>query len=83
MKLIVGLGNPGRKYRNNRHNIGFQLLDEIKKKYSLTERRAKNYNYFIFKEAIFIKPKTYMNLSGQAVLAAMTKYKLDDILVCI
>jgi PTH1 family peptidyl-tRNA hydrolase len=83
MKLIVGLGNPGRKYRDNRHNVGFQLLDNIRNQQDLKQKRAKKYNYFSFANAVFIKPKTYMNLSGQAVQSALTKHNIDDILVCV
>ncbi|MDY6915318.1 MAG: aminoacyl-tRNA hydrolase [Candidatus Cloacimonadota bacterium] len=83
MKLIVGLGNPGNKYRENRHNIGFKILDYIRKKNDLKEKRTKNYNYYILDDAVFIKPKTYINLSGNAVISALSKHDIDDILVCV
>lgn len=76
MKIIVGLGNPGEQYKNTRHNIGFDILDQwgsihwSKKFQSLTSDIR-----FQGKKAIFIKPQTYMNLSGQAVGEALRFYK--------
>ena len=89
MKLIVGLGNPGKNYHNTRHNIGFMFLDEIanrenlkfkldtKLKCELTELKINN------EKVILIKPQTYMNLSGQSVYAVCKYYNinLEDILV--
>ncbi len=62
MILIVGLGNPGKKYQDTRHNIGFRALDELQ---SLN-----------LKKVILEKPKTFMNLSGKAVKSLITKYKI-------
>ena len=82
MKLIVGLGNPGAKYARNRHNIGFMALDMIvsdhgfgpwKQKFQglVTEGR------FGSDRAVFLKPETFMNNSGQSVAAAMKFHKID------
>ena len=79
--LIVGLGNPGKKYENTRHNVGFQVIDE------LAERQGKPVQRLKFKaltglltiggeKALVMKPVTYMNLSGEAVRPAADFYKL-------
>lgn len=74
MKIIVGLGNPGKKYKNTRHNIGFQVADEFRKKNNFPEfRLSKKFNsliskdIFIHKKVIIVKPQTFMNQSGKAV----------------
>ena len=87
-KLIVGLGNPGRKYAHNRHNVGFQCLDRLAQAHGLSfaQRRAKA-SLALGKIAdvgvVLAKPLTYMNLSGQAVKKLISFYKLslEDILV--
>lgn len=82
MKLFVGLGNPGAKYAGNRHNIGFMAVDRIaadhgfgpwKKAFQglAAEGRLGN------EKVVLLKPDTFMNLSGQAVQAAVTFYKLQ------
>ena len=79
--LIVGLGNPGEKYENTRHNVGFQVIDE------LAERQGRPVQRLKFKaltgqltiggeKALVMKPVTYMNLSGEAVRPAADFYKL-------
>ena len=86
-KLIVGLGNPGRKYAHNRHNVGFQCLDRLAQAHGLSfaRRRAKA-SLALGKIAdvgvALAKPLTYMNLSGQAVRPLVSFYKLslEDIL---
>lgn len=86
--LIVGLGNPGRKYANTRHNIGFMVIDELARRYAITkfknERRAAVGDGMISeKRVMLVKPQTYMNRSGQAVRALLDFYKLEpaDLLV--
>lgn len=68
---IVGLGNPGEKYRFTRHNIGFLVLDAIADKYSATFRGGFEADYSVVdifgKRCYLVKPQTYMNLSGKAV----------------
>ena len=75
--LIVGLGNVGEKYSNTRHNIGFQILDELASKEAITFESEKlgSIAKFRFKGRTFIllKPSTYMNLSGKAVRYWLTK----------
>jgi PTH1 family peptidyl-tRNA hydrolase len=87
-KLIVGLGNPGRKYAHNRHNVGFQCLDRLAQAHGLsfTQRRAKASlaaGKIADVRVVLAKPLTYMNLSGQAVRPLVSFYKLslEDILV--
>lgn len=83
MKLIVGLGNPGLKYQKTRHNIGFMFLDEIARDLKLEFTLNKQLKSLIAnttingEKIIFIKPQTFMNLSGEAVLAVVNYYKLD------
>ena len=80
MKLIVGLGNPGREYRETRHNVGFMVVEEIARRYALGWSQAPSQvpDAFIAKRygtepVLLAKPLTYMNLSGDAV-AALTRY---------
>ncbi len=85
--LIVGLGNIGAKYENTRHNIGFKVLDFLAKKESATFETQKlgDVATFRFKGRTFIllKPSTYMNLSGKAILYWLNKEKipLENLLV--
>ncbi|MCX6744062.1 MAG: aminoacyl-tRNA hydrolase [Candidatus Parcubacteria bacterium] len=74
MKLIIGLGNPGQEYQNNRHNIGFQVLDQLGSNFKL----EKKFKAEIFKgdNYILAKPQTFMNNSGQAVKAIKTFFKI-------
>ncbi len=81
MRLVVGLGNPGKKYKKNRHNVGFAFLDSYLKKLDLKFKRRTKYDFLISDDVIFIKPKTYMNRSGNAVISVLTKYRIDEILI--
>ena len=88
MKLIVGLGNPGAEYRNTRHNIGFMVIDKLAEKYRVDVqkkmmRAAIGQCLLEGQKVVLAKPQTYMNLSGQAVVALMNWYKLSpqDLLV--
>jgi len=73
--LVVGLGNPGPRYANTRHNVGFMAVDFLA---GVDAAWKKEKSYLIAKTeaAIFIKPETFMNLSGTAVQVAMTKHKI-------
>lgn len=81
MFLLVGLGNPGREYENNHHNVGFMAVDEICHRYLFSDFKKKN-NALICEgnisgqKVIAIKPQTYMNLSGEAVQSVMAFYKI-------
>ena len=88
MKLIVGLGNPGKEYENTRHNIGFSLLDVIAKEKGFTFDNEKfNASYAQInvngEKVLLIKPLSYMNLSGIVVRKYMDYFKIDknDLLV--
>ena len=88
MKLIVGLGNPGREYNNTRHNVGFQLLDYIVFSKHLSFSKEKfNASYVEMmvkgEKVLLIKPLSYMNLSGSVVAKFVSFYKINinDILV--
>ncbi len=83
MNLIVGLGNPGRKYRLTRHNTGFLVVDELARRngIGLEERRYKTrFGRGLIKEheAILAKPLTFMNLSGLAVSRIMEAFNLAE-----
>lgn len=85
MKLIVGLGNPGREYKNTRHNVGFMALDTYLGKVNWKIKMEANFysTQINDEQVIFIKPLTYMNLSGIAVKKVVDFYNIDvkDILV--
>jgi len=81
MFLLVGLGNIGGKYCFNRHNYGFLIIDKIINRYNLQPNnikfKAEFYSGNILNQKIIaIKPQTFMNLSGEAVLATMAFYKI-------
>ncbi|MGV3488443.1 MAG: aminoacyl-tRNA hydrolase [Tuberibacillus sp.] len=82
MKLIVGLGNPGSEYRQTRHNIGFEVIEQLSKITDIPLDQSK-YNGLFGKgkvqgeDVILLKPLTYMNASGESVGPFMRFYKLD------
>lgn len=90
MILVVGLGNPGMKYKNTYHNVGFMAIDALAKrlkvKFDKTECDARtckgNYRGVDF---VLAKPETYMNLSGEAVKKLVARYDVDiasELIVC-
>lgn len=88
MKLIVGLGNPGKEYENTRHNIGFMILDRYACKNNLSFSKEKmNGQYLEFvsnnEKVILLKPLSYMNLSGEVVRRYVDFYKINinDIII--
>lgn len=90
MRAIIGIGNPGRKYIFNRHNVGFQFIDYFAEKTKLEFKPSKFDYYYSEGELgnipfVLIKPSTYVNLSGVAVLSSVTRYKIDfkDILIVV
>lgn len=81
-KLIVGLGNPGIEYQNNRHNVGFMAIDKICNKLKVTlDKRGFNGFYGFYRtqgsNIILAKPNTFMNLSGEFVTAIAKFYKVE------
>lgn len=93
-KLIVGLGNPGLKYKYTRHNVGFMFVDSLTKDYNLDFHLDKSLKGMIGEQTIennegikykvlFVKPVTYMNNSGECVEAVCKYYKIntEDILI--
>ncbi|MBZ4684148.1 MAG: peptidyl-tRNA hydrolase, family [Fusobacteriaceae bacterium] len=89
MKLVIGLGNPGKKYENTRHNIGFNVIDNLAKDLGVENFREKFQGLiaevnFRSEKVLLLKPQTYMNLSGNSVIEVVNFYKLDvetDIIV--
>ena len=82
MYVIVGLGNPDKKYENTRHNIGFDVIDALSNKYNIPVKEKK------FKalcgsgviegvKVLLVKPQTYINLSGESIAEVLNFYKLD------
>jgi PTH1 family peptidyl-tRNA hydrolase len=88
MKLVVGLGNPGRKYAGTRHNVGFDVMDLLAARHRLEWEGAPT-DALIAKwrelSTLFAKPLTFMNLSGRAVGDLLRFYKIDaaDLLVVV
>lgn len=88
MKLIIGLGNPGKQYEHTRHNIGFECIDALAKKWDTSLNQTKfngMYTSIIRPEGkvILLKPLTFMNLSGECVRPLMDYFDIDieDIIV--
>jgi PTH1 family peptidyl-tRNA hydrolase len=88
MKLIVGLGNPGTEYAGTRHNVGFEVIDELAKRHHLavTKRSFRSLvgeGQIGGQRTLLAKPQTYMNVSGEAVAAIARFYKIApaDIIV--
>lgn len=85
MALFVGLGNPGSKYENTRHNIGFKVIDKLVSDLGARDVSKASFEGLLFKYSshYFLKPQTFMNLSGKSVLSVKQFYKidLDDIIV--
>lgn len=88
MKLIVGLGNPGKEYEGTRHNCGFMVIDRLADKLNISVDQNKFKGLYTKikyhgEDVILLKPQTYMNLSGESVNAVMNFFKInkDDLLV--
>jgi len=82
MKMIVGLGNPGKKYEHTRHNVGFDVLDAFADSLGLSIEKEDFKSLFVKtkymgEDLILLKPQTFMNLSGEAVLDCAQYYKID------
>jgi peptidyl-tRNA hydrolase, PTH1 family len=82
-RLIVGLGNPGTKYDRTRHNIGFDLVDQLAKRWQTSMADQKKFQGLVSEgwvnrqKIVLLKPQTFMNLSGQSVRAVLDWYKLQ------
>src|SRR3954454_20982915 len=77
MKLIVGLGNPGKEYENTRHNLGFIIINNLAQKLKV-ELTKKKFNglYYQTSEYILLKPQTYMNNSGECIVAFLNYFQI-------
>ncbi|MDX1618086.1 MAG: aminoacyl-tRNA hydrolase [Balneolaceae bacterium] len=89
ISVVVGLGNPGNKYAGTRHNIGFEVIDRLAEALSVRLGPGKGPFYagdgrYRGVKVVLVKPTTYMNVSGDAVVSVLNWYKLDpeDCLVC-
>jgi peptidyl-tRNA hydrolase, PTH1 family len=82
-RLIVGLGNPGAKYDRTRHNIGFDLIDQLAKRWQIPVSDQKRFQGMVGEgwvnrqKIVLLKPQTFMNLSGQSVRSVLDWYKLQ------
>jgi len=88
MKAIVGLGNPGAEYKLTRHNVGFEVVDELARRWNVRLKPWKALATVAVvsgHEVVLVEPKTFMNNSGQAVRAVADYYRLDphDVLVVV
>jgi len=85
MKLIVGLGNPDKKYARTRHNLGFMVLDFFARENGLSWKYSPDWMCYFIKTRRFVlmKPTTYMNKSGESVLSVSNFYRIDseDVLI--
>ena len=92
MKLVVGLGNPGDRYRGTRHNVGWEVLAELARRHAPDARPESNFEADVLRiavppgkgrpvfesaDALLVSPLTYMNLSGRSVAAAAGFYKIE------
>ena len=82
MFVIVGLGNPGKKYEKTRHNIGFNVIDAMADKYNIRVKERKHQaligsGFIEGQKVMLVKPTTYMNKSGDSVSDVLDYYKLD------
>ena len=82
MKIIAGLGNPGKEYENTTHNVGFLTIDILAEKYDIKVNKIKfkglvGEGMIGTEKVILVKPQTYMNLSGQCIREIVAFYKLD------
>ena len=82
MKIIAGLGNPGKEYENTKHNVGFLTIDILAEKYDIKVNKIKfkgliGEGMIGTEKVILVKPQTYMNLSGRCIREIVAFYKLD------
>ena len=82
MYVIAGLGNPGKKYENTRHNMGFITIDQLAEKHNIKVDKLKfkalvGEGRIAGQKVMLVKPQTYMNLSGESIREVMNFYKLE------
>ncbi len=82
MYIIVGLGNPGRKYEGTRHNVGFHTIDLLSRRLTIPVNKLKykalvGEGHIGSERVVLVKPQTFMNLSGQSVMELVQFYKID------
>ena len=90
MKLVVGLGNPGRRYEGTRHNIGYRVLAELARRFAAGVPKARFHGVVVEadlngQKTLLLSPTTFMNLSGTSVQEAKSFFKLDNqdlLIVC-
>lgn len=83
MKIIIGLGNPGDNYKNTRHNIGFEVIDNFAKENNININKAKFNGHLgegivLNKKVLLLKPQTYMNLSGESLQKVLRYYSKNE-----
>src|SRR5690606_39091638 len=83
MKIIIGLGNPGKQYEGTRHNIGFHVIDELSNRLNIPLTQSKFNGMFGIghigtEKVMLLKPLTYMNLSGECIVPMMDYYEVND-----
>ncbi len=88
MKIMVGLGNPGKQYEHTRHNVGFDVIDELSRRFNIPLDQSKlkglyGIGFYKGEKVLLLKPLTFMNLSGESIRAVMDYYDIDleDLLV--
>ncbi len=83
MKLIVGLGNPGKEYENTRHNLGFMVIDRLAEELKVYDFKDKfkglvGEGSYKGEKVLLLKPQTFMNLSGDSIIQILNFYKIDS-----
>lgn len=90
MIVICGLGNPGKEYKKTKHNVGFEVIDQLSRRFGIDVARSRfralfGEGHIGGKKVMLVKPMTFMNASGEALLDIMRYYKLqpeDFIVIC-
>ena len=82
IKLVVGLGNPGKEYEKTRHNMGFRVLDKVAEKLNISNWKQRDGalyfdTYFGFSKVLFLKPQEYINLSGDVMIKFVKFFDID------
>jgi peptidyl-tRNA hydrolase, PTH1 family len=88
MHAVVGLGNPGNQYKGTRHNVGFEVVDELARRWNVGLKKWKSsadIGVVRARDVVLVEPRTFMNNSGEAVAAVMTFYRIvpEDVLVVV